>query len=75
LRIAMNAHMSTHAHDMRRWDEMDLMLNPSRLPCARCGGTAYGYATIEGQRYCHPSNPKRPDCYTLQLRYATKKDC
>jgi len=57
------------AYDMTRWDEMDLYFNPQRLPCARCGQVAMGYAKIKGKRYCHPSNPRRQDCYQLALRY------
>lgn len=60
--------------DLDHWDSLDLMLNPDLVVCARCEGLAYGYATIEGQRFCHPSNPKRPDCYTLQLRYTMKRE-
>lgn len=36
--------------------------------CARCGEPATGYAYIGDVRYCHPDDPAKPDCYTLQCR-------
>lgn len=34
------------------------------MMCVHCGRDAVGYATIEGDRYCHPNRHSRlPDCY------------
>lgn len=46
-------------------DSADEALNPSGVRCARCGEVARGAAYIGADRYCHPDNPARPDCYTL----------
>lgn len=49
------------------WDRLDFAQNKDGVPCARCGLTARGYATIEDRRYCHPNRPDAPDCYSLAL--------
>lgn len=41
-------------------------LNPTGVPCARCGRPAAGHAFINEDRYCH-GDEQRPSCYERQL--------
>ena len=36
-------------------------------PCARCGETAEGFATVNDERLCH-GDQQRPSCYEATLR-------
>ena len=36
--------------------------NPRGELCALCGNVAQGFATIDGDRYCH-GDDERPTCY------------
>lgn len=37
-------------------------------PCARCGESIDGLGIIGADRYCHPDDAGKPDCYTLTCR-------
>lgn len=37
--------------------------------CARCGNPAEGFAYVGNDRFCHPDDPEKPDCYHLVTVY------
>ena len=45
--------------------DRDQSEQPAGVRCARCGETALGFATINGDRYCHADERS---CYTEQCR-------